>query len=285
MERMSEKAYFELSRTFTSSQSNIVRVLAPVTGNLVRAFVRSDTAMDGGSALFDVNKNGTTIFGDPDDRLKILDTENNGDAASLAIAVTQYTDVITVDLDGFTGTAAAVGGKLTLVLEFEESGGGGGAVVFAKFTKDTSQEIEDAGAFPAALDWNIAGDDDSGFFDETHFGDLGLATVPDRLGGLYFIQAQVRWEGNASGVRWLDIAVDKYDSGPTGDFIETVIVGAFRAVSLGNTAPHYMQVSATFRLEEGWVVSARVWQNSGSPLDVQPGAADNETWFTITRLG
>jgi len=164
---MIDKAYFELSKSFTAPQTGICRVLAPVTGNLVRAFVKSDIELDGGDALFDVNKNGTTIWSDQTQRLKIEDSDKTGDKTSLAIAVTQYTDRISVDFDGFTDDATIAGNRLTLVLEFEESGGGGGGSPLGAMVKLASaQTIFDDEPDPGAVQWTSHGEvvrNDGGF--------------------------------------------------------------------------------------------------------------------------
>jgi hypothetical protein len=267
---MSEKAYFELNRTFTAAQTNIARVLAPVTGNLVRAFVRSDLELDGGDALFDVNKNGSSIFGDPEDRLKIEDGEQSGDAASLAIAVTQYTDVITVDFDGFTDDAESVGNRLTLVLEFEETGGGGGGGSEAGclLVLDASQTIPNNTATMITFDDDTVIRDDGGFYNATN----DSITIPTT--GWYMVTAQIRWEGSTDGDRYLSLEY-------FGE--EWIMFAKHRQAHLAISDPHEMQVTGTFYFAAATDLRLMVLQDSGGSIDAQ--SPSGESWLGIVPAG
>jgi hypothetical protein len=113
----------KVPRTLTGALAGIVHVPAPVSGNIVRAYVKVPVAPSGGTAIFDVNVAGTSIWaGDPTQRLIITDgntTDEN--TAGLPVAVTKY-DQITIDFDGFTGTADSIGTYVLLIVEIEETG-------------------------------------------------------------------------------------------------------------------------------------------------------------------
>lgn len=63
----------------------------------------------GGDAIFDMNKNGVSVWsGDPTQRLKILASAGSGEKSGLTIPVVKG-DIITVDLDS---TPSAIGESL-----------------------------------------------------------------------------------------------------------------------------------------------------------------------------
>ncbi|MGA9768394.1 MAG: hypothetical protein WBV94_05090 [Blastocatellia bacterium] len=262
---MSEKAYFELNRTFTGAQTNLVRVLAPVTGNLVRAFAYSDTELADGNALFDVNKNGTSIFGDPADRLKIEDGNSTGDVASLEIAVTQYTDVLTVDFDGFTDDAASVGGKLVLVLEFEGAGGGGSAAG-CMLVLQNPQAIANNTSSLLVFDDDTVIRDDGGFYDATE------DTIAIPADGWYLITGQVRFQASTDGDRFLQL-IDSDGN----------LLGQHRQTHLASAEPHHMQVTYLGYLEASTIIRMYALQDTGGSLDLE--VPNGDCWLGIVPAG
>lgn len=111
-----------LGTAISTPTASIFRFLAPVSGTISRVYLLSDNEPTGaGNAIFDVNVNGVTIFGDPGDRPRILDTEFDGEATGLSAAIVAD-DEITVDFDEFTGSASAIGDDLLIVIVMAETG-------------------------------------------------------------------------------------------------------------------------------------------------------------------
>lgn len=160
-------AMFIRDAALTGALSGIAKVAAPVTGQLVRAYVKSDNAMSGGTAIFDVNKNGSTVFAAPGDRLTIADGQQTDEDAALAVACTKNTDVFTIDFDGFTGSAVSVGDDLTLVLEFEETGATAtDAALRDRSTHTGTQTSATVSDFNSAVDARIAAAAGNSVFNE-----------------------------------------------------------------------------------------------------------------------
>jgi hypothetical protein len=97
-------------------------------------------------------------------------------------------------------------------------------------------------------------------------------TVPTGMGGYYHISGQVYWDNaDVDGVRLVYVLVNgsasakaqASDDAPSTDFIQ-----------------HF---SCTLKLEAGDYVEIRVYQNSGSALDVQKGI--DSTSVSIDFLG
>jgi hypothetical protein len=109
--------------TYSVAALGIVRIPDwAVAGQIVRVRVKSDQAMSGGDAVFDVNINGTSIWNaDPTQRVKIVNGQTVGQVTGLTAAVA-VGDTITFDFDNFTGTATEVGDDLTVTIEIAETG-------------------------------------------------------------------------------------------------------------------------------------------------------------------
>lgn len=116
-----QPAYIRIAQNFSSSSANILRFRSNVTGFIDRVEVWVGTGPAGGTALFDVNKNGTSIWaGDQSQRITIPDAGTNHSRDALGIAVTRG-DLISVDFDGFTGTANLVGAPVEIMIWLVES--------------------------------------------------------------------------------------------------------------------------------------------------------------------
>lgn len=272
---MIDKAYFELDATFTAVETGLVRVLAPLTGNLVRAFVYSDTDLIGGDALFDVNKNGDSIWDeDPSERLKITESNATGNKAGLEVPVTQYTDTITVDFDGFTDDATSVGGNLIIVLEFEASGGGGGGDGSDAGCLLVLTDLQSISASPFPI--TIVFDDDTVVRDDGGYysADDDTIKIPEGKAGWYIVTGQVRWQGSTSGDRYIELEYNL--EGAT-------MFAKHRAGPLAIDDPQEMQVTGLFYFEENTIITLSVGQDSGGSLNVQ--SPSGETWLAIVPAG
>lgn len=117
---MIDKIVHDISRTFAAPATSIAKGRPTLTGKLVKVVIISDQILSGGNAIFDVNLNGASIFGDPDDRPQILSGQTIGVVSGLTVDVDENTDSLTVDFDGFTGTASAVGGNLLVRLDIDD---------------------------------------------------------------------------------------------------------------------------------------------------------------------
>lgn len=97
--------------------SGILEVRSPLAGTIVRVEVVVDTANGAGPAVFDVNKNGATIFATPEDRPEIGTGALSDFVAGLAVAV-ERNDLLTVDADSIpTGGFAANSVTVTLTID------------------------------------------------------------------------------------------------------------------------------------------------------------------------
>jgi hypothetical protein len=111
-----------ITQNFTAATPAIFTCPSPVAGQIVRAYVKCDSGPVGGTAIFDVNVNGTSIWdSDPSQRLIIADGGHAATKTGLTAAVAQN-DTLTADFDGFTGSAVSVGMNVTLVIEIAETG-------------------------------------------------------------------------------------------------------------------------------------------------------------------
>lgn len=253
---MSDKAYFRINLPLTAVKTGIARVLAPITGDLARIFIRSEAALDGGDAIFDVNLNGASIFGDPLDRPTIADGDQTADVPGLAIAVMQYTDIITVDFDGFTDDAVTVGGDLAIILEFAEASGGGGSDSGALVVNASPQAVANDTIFSfPTLAFPTVTRDDGGYFDS---GNNTLA-IPTGQAGWYSGCAEVRWGGSSTGYRKIQVT---YYNGVTHT---TIAQATVQTLSDGVVQAH--QCHFEYWLDEGWRIDVQVYQNSGGSLN------------------
>jgi hypothetical protein len=111
-----------ITRTLTGVATGLLKFRCPVAGQIVRVKVWVGSAPAGGTALFDVNINGTSIWdADQSQRITIPDAGTNHARTGLTSAVV-VDDEISVDFDGFTGTASGVGTFFQVVIDIEEDG-------------------------------------------------------------------------------------------------------------------------------------------------------------------
>ncbi len=106
----------------TAPEAGIFKFRAPATGAFVRIKIWTSDVMSGGTAKFDLNKNGTTVFTDQSDRPEIPDDGDNSARIAADMDITSITkdDIITVDFDGFTGSETSTG-TIDIVIEMSET--------------------------------------------------------------------------------------------------------------------------------------------------------------------
>lgn len=106
----------------TAPAASIFKCRAPETGNIVLFKIYVGAPLSGGTAKFDLNINGVTVFTDQGNRLSIPDDFDNAiriDTDMDITAVSKY-DVITVDFDEFTGSETETG-LIDVFIEFSET--------------------------------------------------------------------------------------------------------------------------------------------------------------------
>lgn len=85
------------------------RVRMPVAGHIVGVTVSVLSAPAGSSAIFDVNKNGTTIFGTQANRPTVAAGGVSATAGAASVKAFAAGDVITVDVDQIGSGTAGTG--------------------------------------------------------------------------------------------------------------------------------------------------------------------------------
>jgi hypothetical protein len=120
------------------------------------------------------------------------------------------------------------------------------------------------------LPYNAEIDDDLGMHDNAV--NPTRITIPSGQDGIYLINAQTWWVGNATGRRELIIGID-------GGF------GSPASLTWGDppsTTWHALRITTVEELSAGSYVETQIYQNSGGPLSVDAGR--EYTWFSVTRI-
>lgn len=78
--------------------TNIRTVPSPMACTILEVGVRCGSPNASGDAIFDVNKNGASIFADPADRPKILSGQTSGERTGLSVSLAKD-DLLSVDMD------------------------------------------------------------------------------------------------------------------------------------------------------------------------------------------
>lgn len=106
----------------TAPEAGIFKFRAPATGAIVRIKIWTGDVMSSGTAIFDLNINGVTVFTTQSNRVIIPDDGDNAVRNSGDMDITSITkdDIITVDFDGFTGSETSTG-LIDLVIEMSET--------------------------------------------------------------------------------------------------------------------------------------------------------------------
>jgi hypothetical protein len=84
-----------------------ITIVADRSSTIVNVYMQVEAAPGSGKTLLvDVNKNGTTIFTDQNQRPSILDTDTTGASGTPAITTLIKNDALTMDIDTSDGTPA-----------------------------------------------------------------------------------------------------------------------------------------------------------------------------------
>jgi hypothetical protein len=124
-----------------------------------------------------------------------------------------------------------------------------------------------------ALPWDAEARDDGGFWAVSP--NPTRLTIPTGEDGWYDVIGNVRWAGDTTGDRYLEV----YLNGTTK-------IGVSRVDALSSAVGQRQQVSSTHYLEADDYVELRAWHDKGSNLDID--STDSESWFAIapaTRAG
>lgn len=104
--------------TVLTTGANKVRVPIPYNCTILKVYAIANTIPDGAAIIFDINKNGTSIWNlTPANRLKILDGQSTGNQTSFDADSITEGDIISVDVDQ-VGIACA-GGDVTIQLKIQ----------------------------------------------------------------------------------------------------------------------------------------------------------------------
>lgn len=96
-------------------QSVVPAFICPCSAVIIKAYAYAIIAPQGASLIFDINKNGTTIWTNQDNRLRILAGSNSGSQTNFDVRTLSEGDVITLDIDQVGSTTP--GGKITVELK------------------------------------------------------------------------------------------------------------------------------------------------------------------------
>lgn len=222
----------KVPRTLVSPSAGIVDFPCPIAGTIVRARVQCEVAPDGGTALFDLNVNGVSIWaGDQTQRVAIADGQtSNARTPSAAVAVD---DVLTLDFDGLTGTATGIGTYIRVTISIEETGasasdselGGGGGAQGIRMNIAGSQRNN-----YATTDWDIPIVDEGSWYDEDAMTpilpDAGwyAATLNLRLRSTVSDRMQIVLSGGSSDV----CASLPYPPATTSEVFNVTLTALFR---------------------------------------------------------
>lgn len=117
----SEKSILGLKQIGITSSGSLAdtgaiptRLLSPWNGTIQKVSLSSDPP-GGQSIIVDVNKNGTTIFTDQDNRPTIAAGDTTGDTTDIDINSVSANDVFTIDVDQI-GTSGSPGGNLAVFI-------------------------------------------------------------------------------------------------------------------------------------------------------------------------
>lgn len=112
-----------IRQTITTATQAIIVLRAPLAGTITRIDLWSAVAVSG-DAVFDLRKNGTSVFADPNARPKIASGATGGSATNLSISV-QRGDVLTLDLVQCPTNGVAAPAFASLTIDDGAASGGG----------------------------------------------------------------------------------------------------------------------------------------------------------------
>jgi hypothetical protein len=188
---MEQRAVLQVKRSLAVAQTNIAQIDAPGDWTLNGIRIESDKVSIGAASVFDVNKNGVTLFTDQTTRPRILAGASEVETGILAFAVAKG-DKLSVDLDSVPASGIGENLQITLTFEDGEETGGIPTAHAASHKHGGSDEVAvvepAANAIPKAgadglLDpgWLPAG---SGFDPDTILTEDGEVLVDDATGNV-----------------------------------------------------------------------------------------------------
>jgi hypothetical protein len=99
--------------TTGTAKTNTLVVSTPMT--IVECYAYAKTAPTGAGLVFDINKNGTTIWTNQANRITIADGENLGNQTSFDVTTLAENDLLSIDIDVIGSTVA--GSDITVLLK------------------------------------------------------------------------------------------------------------------------------------------------------------------------
>jgi len=104
--------------TILTIGSNKARVIVPYVGIILKAYVSSGTGPQGSDAIFDIYKNGMSIWNiTPSNRLKIVSGQTYGTQSSFDITSIVEGDILSIDVDQVGSTTP--GGDISVQLKIQ----------------------------------------------------------------------------------------------------------------------------------------------------------------------
>lgn len=95
-------------------------LIVPFRGEIIKALAYAKTAPTGATTLkIDINKNGTTIWGNQDNRLQFVASANTTTTTSFTTIGVAENDYFTVDIDAIGSTLP--GTDITIMLQIKEA--------------------------------------------------------------------------------------------------------------------------------------------------------------------
>lgn len=101
-------AVFSIAGAVTTGTNKAPSIVMPRSGTIVKAYAYARTAPVGADLIFDVNKNGTTIWSTQANRVKVADGANSGTQTSFDVTSLVEGDRLDLDIDQVgSGTAGS----------------------------------------------------------------------------------------------------------------------------------------------------------------------------------
>lgn len=143
-----ERFFTRIASNYTGASSNIFRFRLPCNTVKLHVKVWVGTGPSGGTALFDVNIAGTSIWNaDQSQRITIPDGGTSHERINVTVSGTKGQEV-TVDFDGFTGAATSIGGAVEIFIDVVETQG----IVTTQFDKTTNTTLATVTGLSVALE-------------------------------------------------------------------------------------------------------------------------------------
>lgn len=268
----------KVTASLAAARANIASFRVPAAGTFDVIKFFSDTTVDGGNAIFDVNINGTSIWNaDQTQRPKILDGDATVTKSSIAASVAED-DLVSIDFDGFSAGTPTVGGQLVIVITITESGGAGSPSGAWVSVDSPPSDINITTSTWTIVPFDNIESDQGGYYDGTN---KAIVLPAD---GFYWITAQITIEANASGVRKIGLAFEDGSSPSSPTRILEMV-----APNLGGSVPVTIQLKHLVSPDQalaGYRYQVEAWQDSGSTLKIQPSAgAIKKSWIQIAPCG